>query len=268
MQKDVSKIIFAAGLVAGAVLIGICGIKVSVVLNGSREAREEYQTLEAGYVHMAEADNNGGETKDAENTIIEVDSDSLVKINSDYIGWLYFKDAGISLPLVQEKGGTNSLYLSTTFGGKKNSSGCPFISNDAASDFSDNNTFVFGHNALNGGMFGGLKALYDNLESCMDPYFYISEKSGETKKYRVISAVKTSADGDMYHASLYRVPSAGEDYAAYIEEALAQGRFDASVVFSKEEEATIKAQSPLVTLSTYYGHSDFGERILIIGVKI
>lgn len=268
MQKDVSKIIFVAGLVAGAVLIGICGIKVSVVLNGSREAREEYQALEAGYVHMAEADSNGKKTKGTENSIIEVDSDSLVKINSDYIGWLYFADAGISLPLVQERGGTNSLYLSTTFGGKKNSSGCPFISNDAASDFSDNNTFVFGHNALNSGMFGGLKTLCDSPEGCTDPYFYIFEKSGEAKKYRVISAVKTSADGDMYHASLYRVPSSGEDYEAYVEKSLSQGRFDVNIAFSKEEEIAIKAQSPLVTLSTYYGHSDSGERILIIGVEI
>lgn len=66
----------------------------------------------------------------------------LIDINHDLIGWL---DMGeISLPVVQT--GDNSTYLVTDFYGNKDPHGTIFMDMRNASDASDDNTILYGHN--------------------------------------------------------------------------------------------------------------------------
>ena len=71
------------------------------------------------------------------------------------VAWIQFDEPErISYPIV--KGEDNDKYLTTTFEGKKNSAGAIFMDVSNNGDFSDRNTFVYGHNMKNGSMFAGL----------------------------------------------------------------------------------------------------------------
>lgn len=225
-----------------------------------KEAEDEYETIKENYTE--EEPDPAAET-DPGYPELDIDTNELMKINEDYIAWFYLEDLDISLPVVKEKEDEINKYIKTTFEGTKNASGCLFISYDADSNFEDTNTFIYGHNMANRSMFGSLKTMYNNPESIENPYFYIYLKNGKVKKYRVIAVVKTPSQSSLYH-----VPTVGDDYSSYLENALNAGRFDSYVAFTKEEEKAMENQSDLVTLSTCYGRSGSGQRLLVIGLEL
>lgn len=85
---------------------------------------------------------------------IEVDFDVLLRKNADIVGWLYSEDTPINLPVVQSR--DNDYYLHRMVDGTWNSSGTLFADCRNASDFSDHNTIIYGHNMKNDEMFGTL----------------------------------------------------------------------------------------------------------------
>ena len=102
---------------------------------------------------------------------LNVDYDSLLEINEDYKGWLYFPLLDISYPVVY--GDEDFNYLRRAFDGTKATAGCIFI--DAWSDpgLRDMTTLFYGHNMRNGSMFGPLKRIRSEEGLVQqDPYFY------------------------------------------------------------------------------------------------
>ena len=73
----------------------------------------------------------------------QVDFDALAAINPHVVGWLYGEDTSIHYPVVQ--GEDNDYYLSHLFDGTTNPNGCLFLDCRGASDFSDNNSIIYGH---------------------------------------------------------------------------------------------------------------------------
>ena len=124
-----------------------------------------------------------------------VDFDSLKKINSDLVGWLLIDSLGISYPVVQTD--NNDYYLHKTFEKKDNFAGCLFIEYQNHSDFSDNNTIIYGHNMKNGSMFGKLRKILEDGVYSKDPYFWIYTEE-KVYKFHVFSARTVNVDSESY----------------------------------------------------------------------
>lgn len=125
-----------------------------------KEGEESYREINI----VQEKEDETGENK----------HDVLKKINDDYIGWLKQEDSVINYPLVQGK--DNDYYLEHLFDGNKNHMGCIFMDFENQKDFSDKNTFIYGHHTNTGTMFY-------SLESYKDQNYYNKHKtlSLETK---------------------------------------------------------------------------------------
>jgi sortase B len=82
---------------------------------------------------------------------ITVDFNSLLQDCPDAVGWLYTMDGTVNLPVVQ--GTDNLYYLTHTADGREVSGGSLFLDYLNESDFSEDVSFVYGHNMKNGSMF-------------------------------------------------------------------------------------------------------------------
>ena len=83
-----------------------------------------------------------------------VDFESLMKINSDVIGWIYIPGTNVNYPIVQ--GDDNRHYVSTMVDGRDNAAGSIFMDYRNSPDFLDKHTVIYGHNMRNGSMFANI----------------------------------------------------------------------------------------------------------------
>lgn len=225
-----------------------------------RQAESEYQALDA-YMEVIpeetaqESEMEPGEETAAQetNTVfypkLQIDYDSLASVNSEFVGVIYIPVLDIKYPVAQTA--DNSKYLHTTFEGTANSSGCIFLDASAAPDFSDRNTYVFGHNMKNGTMFGSLKRFLKDETLCdQNPYIYIYQKD-QVLVYRIFAYYTIPVQDDVYDDFV------GDDgYDAYVIDAKAHSLYQPSE--AEEEDMAIDwiGRPNLLTLSTCYatGH--------------
>ena len=267
-RKSISILI----VLAAVLTIGYCAWQIITTLQERYLSKQEYERTRESYVSaIDEPEISGPEIKDEETEDEEddpfpdmtVDVDGLLQQNPDFTAWIYYKDAKINYPIVQETITAVDRYLKTTFEGNQNPSGCTFIPYDADANFRFLNTFVYGHNMANGSMFGTLKSIYHDPSKYLDPYFYIWTKEHQVIRYRVIAAYVVDSGSPMYS-----IPLTSKGYQEYINNAFSLGSFDQYVVFTEEEKAKIKSGSPIVSLSTCYGPAGTSKRLLVQGVEI
>lgn len=221
----------------------------------SKKAQSEYEALREAVVEIEEPVEEEKETVEEEDIPyypqLSIDFASLKETNADLVGWLYFPALEISYPLVQ--GEDNSYYLKHSFEGEKNSAGCIFLDCEASTDFSDRNTFVFGHNMRDGSMFGSMKQLLNGTASCEEePYFYIYTEE-TVCIYHIFSYYKTNASSDRYATF-----SSDESYDAYVAEALELTEFTS--------DCDLSTRGNIVSLSTCYGAAGTSTRNLLHGM--
>ena len=176
---------------------------------------------------------------------LQIDYDGLTATNSEFVGVIYIPVLNLTYPIAQSTG--NDKYLHTTFEGTSNASGCIFLDCAASKDFSDSNSFIFGHNMKNGTMFGSLKQFLQKEELCdEDPYIYIYQKD-RVLVYRIFAYYTIPVRDDVYDDF-----SGDDGYDAYVADA---GKH--SVYHSSQDEKIDWSSRPnLLTLSTCYatGH--------------
>ena len=193
-------------------------------------------------------------TADEEGKGFTVDFDALLKENEDTVAWIRFDEpAVINYPVV--KSADNNEYLTKTFTANDNKLGAIFVDMRNNSDFSDRNTFIYGHHLNVGGeMFSELLE-YDSESFCKKhPNFYIYTPDGKVRTYKVFSAgvVKDTADN-------YKIEYAVDaDYEAYLKLCEESSNY-------KVEDVELTAQSQIVSLSTCTNVRD-DERFLVQGV--
>lgn len=204
----------------------------------------EYKKSQENYADIPD-DVNG------KNADIKIDLNSLQKINSDIIGWIYIDDTVISYPLL--KADNNDKYLDLTYNNKKSSFGSIFVDCNASDDFSDRNTFIYGHNMNNGSMFGTLKWYKRTDYLTSHPYVYIIT-NGTTFKYKIFSAY-TTLTTDSTYTSYFENDSA---FVSYIRE-----RFKLSTPAAQTFDVTGKEK--IITLSTCTSRVD-NERFVVQAV--
>lgn len=103
-----------------------------------------------------------------------VDWDTLRAQNEDIVGWVYMPNTSIDYPIVQ--GDDDEEYLKKDFNGDTGGlvhKGAIFLSADNASDFSDENNFIYGHNMNDETMFAHILAMTDQAAFDDARTFYI-----------------------------------------------------------------------------------------------
>ena len=136
---------------------------------------KEYDDVKKLAIIQDDTDKDGGEDK---GDGFKVDFDALLKENPDTVAWLRFDEpAVISYPVV--KSADNEEYLTKTFSANDNKLGAIFMDMRNSKEFTDLNTFIYGHNLKVGGeMFSQLNE-YASEDFCKaHPYFYIYTPNG------------------------------------------------------------------------------------------
>lgn len=175
---------------------------------------------------------------------LDIDFDSLLATNPEFVCVLYLPALDLYYPVAQAD--TNEKYLTTTFEGTTNPSGCIFLDKDASPDFSDINTFIYGHNMKNGTMFGSLK-LFSSDETLCDshPYMYLYLADGTVLKYHIFSYYTTPVNDALYNGI-----SSDREYDTYIIRAQSRSYY----AVPEEEQDDFEARPNLLTLSTCWGN--------------
>lgn len=162
-------------------------------------ASKEYEVLseQVTIVERLESDaaeNNGQSLSDEELPYdyeipyYYVDLEAIKQENEDTIGWIILPDSKINYPILKSK--DNIEYMNTTFEGQHSSSGAIFMDMLCESDFSDENTIIYGHNMKNGSMFRALNNLTDEEYFFRHRIFCIDMGNG-FENYEIISCYET-----------------------------------------------------------------------------
>ena len=113
-----------------------------------------------------------------------IDFDKLTQINKDVIGWISIENTGIDYPILQTN--NNEYYLKRDLYKKSSSCGSIYLDCNTNSDFSEQNTVIYGHHLKSGGMFTELDKIYNGeLGSEVFIQIYTLDNS---YKYQVISS--------------------------------------------------------------------------------
>lgn len=244
-ENVITVILVAAVLVTG-------GMSLYSYLS-EQKAKEEYDAIRQEVVAEPTAPEAVEEVEEKNYPDLQIDFAELKKTNPDFRGWLYFPALDISYPVVQ--GEDNDYYLNHSFEGENVKAGCIFMDCEASSDWSDRNTFVFGHNMRDESMFGSFKNLVKGTASCEeDPYFYIyTEENVYT--YQIFSYYKTTSTGDRY--ATFTSDASYDDYVEWATEH--------SLLAS---DADLSDRGNIVSLSTCYGSAGTKRRVLLHGVLV
>lgn len=127
--------------------------------------------------------------------LMALDLEALREVNEDVVGWIHIPDTAISFPLLQWT--DNDFYLYHTWQQNSNTAGSIFMDYQNASDFSDFNTIIYGHNMHNGTMFSSLPSYTSPDYWEQHPYFYIRTDAG-VSRYDIFAVQSASVDSIIY----------------------------------------------------------------------
>lgn len=169
--------------------------EVGSMISTVPESEEEESSEDAASVETAAEESTEEEDDDGIPDVEEpsypklaIDFDGLTATNSEFVGVIRIPALDLTYPVAQAED-SNEKYLTTTFEGTHNASGCIFLDCNATKDFSDWNTYIFGHNMKNQTMFGSLKRFISDDTLCdSDPYIYlyVHNHAGDTVKEQIL----------------------------------------------------------------------------------
>lgn len=240
-------------LVIAIAIFLFSGYKLYTIYSEYNKGDSEYESIEKEVITIKTPEVEEGEETE-EKPIFTVDFDKLLSINKETVAWIRFDEPSkINYPVVH--GTDNDKYLKTTFEGKKNAAGTLFVDVNNAGDFSDRNTFIYGHNMKNGSMFGRLRK-YKDADFCkQNPYFYIYTPDGKEVKYQVFAACIVEDTSESYK----KFYADDNEYLEYLKYIKSIARYDTGV--------EVTADSQIVSLSTCTNVTET-QRLLVHGVKI
>lgn len=252
-KKTRGQIISNIVLVIAIGVFLFSGYKLYEIFSEYNKGETEYENIQEIVIKETPVE-GGNEDTSQEETIFTVDFKKLKEVNPETVAWIRFDEPSqISYPVV--KGSDNSKYLDTTFEGKRNSAGTLFVDVDNSGDFTDRNTFIYGHNMKNGSMFGQLRKYKNKDFGKEHPYFYIYTPDGKEATYQVF-AVSVVKDTSESYKKWYNTDEEFLDYIQHIRS-----------IAGYKTDVEVSADSKIVSLSTCTNVND-DERLLVHGVKI
>lgn len=149
-KKRVLEIIIL--LLLGVMLFS--GYKVFKIYQNDKQVRQQYEQIEQMIQQEPE------ETVEEDGNITSQQKyQSIYEQNNDFIGWIYIPGTELSYPVMHTPSDPE-YYLRKDFNGKYSIHGVPFVDFRCVIDESDS-TIIYGHNMMNGTMFGVLENYKD-----------------------------------------------------------------------------------------------------------
>lgn len=229
------------------IFIGALAVLMTAVWN-LWSAFSEYQKGQQEYGNLEESAISGRDKKG----IFAVDFEILQAINPDIIGWICFENMGISYPIVQGK--DNEYYLNHTFYREEGKCGCIFMETENSADFSDDNSFLYGHNMKDKSMFAKLNEFQKKETYQKNPAFYIYTPKG-VLEYQIFSCYSTELGGDSFLCQFKNQAEYGQWQKNMVDKSL----YDTGVV-PEQSQKTVT----LMTCTAVGGK----ERFLVHGVLV
>lgn len=172
---------------------------------------------------------------------LTIDFDEFKKINDETVAFLYVKNTKISYPVVKTK--DNDYYLDHAFNKSKNQSGWIFMDYRNNLDENEKNIIIYGHNKVNGTMFGSLKnTLKKEWYKTEDNLIIQLQTKNKTYQYKVFSIYRIKAE-EYYVKTDFK-----DDFNAFVDKL--KSRSDVII------DTDIKDTKQILTLSTCSGYKD------------
>jgi sortase B len=187
----------------------------------------------------------------------ELDFKELELVNPDIYAWIYIPDSGIDYPILQHPT-IESYYLDRGVDGKKLNMGSIYTDYINKKDFTDKLTVVYGHNMLNGSMFGELHKFEDETFFQDHPYIYVYTEE-KTFVYQIFAAYEFSNAHLLYNFDF----STEEHFQNFIDQMYTNTSDKSNFL----EDIEVSASDHLLTLSTCIT-GEKNKRYLIQGVLI
>ncbi len=173
--------------------------------------------------------------------VVNVKFEPIKKINKETIAYIYVRGTNISYPVVQAD--NNEYYLNHSINGEKNNAGWVFMDYHNKYDGTDKNLILYGHNRIDGIMFGTLKNTlksdwYNDEENLIIQF--ITEENNY--KYQVFSVYKIKAE-DYY----IRTDFDG-DFKEFANTLKSRSVHDFNIDLAEDDQ--------IITLSTCVGYGD------------
>lgn len=261
MKKSLRTILIIACVVF-VFVFGFSAFKIISTLNGYKQAEQAYSDMAQQFVTApvvsqtpVPVEEKKGDDFDVEVSPINVDFDALRAKSSDAIGWIYGPNSPIDYPIAYTD--NNFYYLDHLLGQEEpNANGTIFMDTKCASDFTDRNTLIYGHNMNDGSMFASLRNYRDAAYYPEHPVIYLSTPNCN---YRLdlIAGFVTEPTSFAYVNNFDEV----EQFMHHIELCKSSSTFQSEVQVTEEDQ--------IVTLSTCTYEIDDG-RYVVVGklVKI
>lgn len=235
-------------LAAAAVFI-FAAVNLGKIFWEYYQGEQAYEEL-GEYVGSFDKDDSSVEVEWERPEQFSVDFDGLRAINSDIVGWIRFENIDISYPIVQ--GEDNDYYLSHTFNKEEIKCGSIFMEADNAADFSDDNTFIYGHNMKDKSMFAKLNQFQDK-EIYRENQSFLIYTETEIRRYEIYSCYVADITSDSF---LYKFAS-NEQYAEWQKTVTGRSIYSTGLVPEPDQKT--------VTLMTCTPAGD-GYRFLVHGI--
>lgn len=246
-----SSIIWAY-VAIGFFTLGIL-VSAAVIISyhkNSRENKKEIQEIIREAIRKP-AEDYGEETGETSAELaerIQIDFDKLKEINADTAGWIVFHNQCVNYPLVQAE--DNSYYLNHSFRGEENKAGSIFM-DCRNNSFEDRNVVIYGHNMLDGTMFGSLKdVFYEKFWEEGGDLIYLFDTEHHPRKYKIFSYYTIEKE-DYYITTTFRSDA---EYAKFLE-VIQERSFG-------ETDVTVTPDDHILTLSTCAGASGRKRRVI------
>ncbi len=194
---------------------------------------------------------------EADEEDIPVNFVRLESYNPELYAWIRIPGTNIDYPVAQHEGEDQLFYLHHDLYGEPQYAGCIFSRSQAAKDFTDAVTVLYGHNMRNGSMFQNLHLFRekDYFDEHRELYIYTADQA---IRYE-ICAVYPFDDRDIEASYDFSDP---EDLKQYRESIMHPHSMEANVL----EGLEITENDKILTLSTcIYGATD--QRLLLQAVR-
>lgn len=151
---------------------------------------------------------------------VKINFDYLKGINSDTVAWLEVEDTNINYPVVQTA--DNKYYLKHSYEKDKNSNGWVFADYRNKVDGSDTNLIIYGHNRINGTMFGTLKkAISEKWVNSKTSHIIKLTTKDYVLRYQIFSSYTIKEEGFYLRTSFKSL-----DYDQFISTLTTRSKYD------------------------------------------
>lgn len=191
--------------VAGIVFFGVAFICSCIFLKSAMDhlqGKKEYDSVRerATQADGQETDSaaEGDTSEDKKDDRLVINWDAMLAENSDYVGWLEMAP-NISYPVV--RGTDVKFYLNKGFYKEYNINGSIFMHCDCDPGWTSRNTVLYGHNMIDGSMFGSLQKYGNEDFLSSNGYIFIHVKGGR-RIYKIFDCIYAEDTSEPYNVAI------------------------------------------------------------------